>query len=223
MPSLLFVEDNEDLLLNLQAWFEPQGYDQDFARDGAHALELIKSSHYDCIVLDIMLPRLNGFELCRKLRELNISTPVIMLTARDSVEDRVRGLELGADDYLIKPFSLRELQARIAALLRRGQKSKKLTFGPLKMDAAQIRVWRGSIEIRPGPTGFRILEMLIRAAPNVVTRREIEHHIWGEEPPGPGALRNHILELRRALDRPFDFDMLETVPHQGYRLRDAGK
>lgn len=220
MPSLLFIEDNEELLANLYAWFEPLGYDLDSARDGVAAYELLGRAAFDCIVLDLLLPRMDGFELCRRLRsEACINTPLIMLTARDSVEDRVRGLELGADDYLVKPFSLRELEARIRAILRRpGLRGQSLRFGPLEIFPQERRVLRDGQELRPGPTGFLILEELMRRAPGVVTRERLEELLWGDAAPGSSALRNHILELRRVIDRPFNSDLLKTVPHVGYRL-----
>lgn len=220
MASLLFVEDNEDLLANLYAWFEPRGHLLDCARDGAAAFKRIVAGNYDCIVLDVMLPRLDGFSLCRKLREENVvSVPIIMLTARDAVEDRVKGLELGADDYLVKPFSLRELEARINALMRRPPGAAIcLRFDEIEIFPGERRALRNGVELRLAPASFSILLELVRSAPNLVSRQRLEDILWGEAPPGGSALRNHILELRRALDKPFGSSLLQTVPHQGYRL-----
>lgn len=222
MASLLLVEDNEDLLENLYLWLEPLGYELDSARNGAQAMELACASQYDCIVLDINLPRLDGFTVCSRLREDHgIRTPIIMLTARDSIDDRVHGLSLGADDYLVKPFSLKELQARIEAVLRRPPLATRvLTFGPIQLDRSRRRITRDGADIRLSPAGFRILEKLMLAAPGMVSRQELETMLWGDETPGSGALRNHILDIRRRLDRPFSWPVLETVPHSGYRLRE---
>lgn len=211
------------MLENLYLWLEPLGYELDSARNGPQALELACASRYGCIVLDVNLPGLDGFSVCGKLRsEYGVTTPIIMLTARDSIDDRVKGLSLGADDYLVKPFSLKELQARIEAVLRRPPlASRGLAFGPLHMDRARHKVTRDGQELRLSPAAFRILEKLLQVAPGLVSRQELENMLWGDEPPGPGALRNHILDIRRQLDRPFSWPMLETVPHMGYRLRDC--
>lgn len=221
MAFILLVEDNEDILANLGEWLEAAGFELDFARDGQHGLDLAASEEYDCIVLDIMLPGLDGFEICRKLRnEFGLATPIIILTARDDIDDRVKGLGLGADDYIIKPFSLRELEARIRAVLRRSGRvdSAVLQFGGISLSIAHHTVSRDECEIKLTPAGFRILAELLRAAPGVVSRKKLEHMLWGDETPGPGAMRNHILELRRAIDKPFEKPMLFTVPHVGYKL-----
>ena len=223
MALILLVEDNEDLLANLGEWLERAGFELDFARNGLHAFNLARSGNYDCIVLDVMLPGLDGFEVCRKLRtECCLATPIIMLTAKDSVEDRVNGLGLGADDYLVKPFALRELEARIRALLRRGKQPESaiLKFAGVSLNIPQHSAFRDGVELKLTPACFRILTELLRAAPNVVSRAQLEQILWGSEAPGPGALRNHILELRRVLDRPFAKHLLLTVPHLGYRLSD---
>lgn len=222
MLSLLFIEDDEDILSTLYAWFETRGYLIDCARDGLDAFRRLQAERFDCIILDLMLPGQNGLEVCTKMRSAGIHTPVIILTALDSIEEKVAGLEAGADDYLVKPFSLRELEARIKALLRRpGNRASELVYGELRMLPGQKKVFRKDTELLPTPTGFTILEILMRRAPDLVMRQELERMIWGDEIPGPTALRNHIFELRRVLDKPFAWNMLETVPHVGYRLRNA--
>lgn len=222
MPySLLFIEDNEDILFNLFAWFEEKGFVCDCARNGASGLELASNTQFACIVLDIMLPRLNGIELCKKLRQDGIQTPIIMLTAKDAVEDRVLGLESGADDYLVKPFSLKELEARIHALLRRGNLGNAiLKCGNLTLDKSSRMVSVGDAEVRLAPTGFRILETLLAASPAPVRKEDLETLIWGDFPPDGSALRNHIHELRKLLDLPFNTAILETVPRIGWRLKE---
>lgn len=221
MPcSLLFIEDNEDLLMNLFDWFESKNYSCDCARNGLSGLELATEGSFNCIVLDIMLPGLDGLEVCRKLRKRGAATPIIMLTARDSVADRITGLECGADDYLVKPFSLKELEARIRAVLRRGMSnSPARRFGCLEVDGSRHRAFRDGHELRLSPTGFKILETLVLQAPGIVRRETLENMLWGDDAPVGSALRNHIHELRKVLDKPFDIPLLETVPHLGWRLK----
>lgn len=225
--SLLLVEDNEDILANLYAYLEPLGYTLDCARNGKAGLQMALEYAFDCIVLDVMLPGLDGINLCRSLREEHRSaTPIIMLTARDTVADRVTGLEAGADDYLVKPFALKELEARIRALLRRGRMhSGAITEGKGLWACADLTLneeehWaeRQGRRLRLSPTGFRILRELMRVAPGLLRRQQLEHLLWGDEPPEGSALRTHIHELRRELDKPFALPLLHTVPHVGYRL-----
>lgn len=228
MPlSLLLVEDNEDILANLYAFFEPMGYVLDCARNGKAGLQMALEHDFDCIVLDVMLPGLDGVSLCRRLRqEHKCVTPVIMLTARDAVADRVTGLEAGADDYLVKPFAFRELEARIRALLRRGrmQSATGMDRGglwacaDLTLNDEEHWAARQGRRLRLSPTGFRILKELMRVAPGLVRRQHLEQVLWGDEPPEGSALRTHIHELRRELDKPFGLPLLHTVPHVGYRL-----
>ena len=228
MPcALLLVEDNEDILANLYAFFEPMGYVLDCARNGRAGLQMAIEHDFDCIVLDVMLPGLDGVSLCRRLRqEHKCATPVIMLTARDAVADRVTGLEAGADDYLVKPFAFRELEARIRALLRRGRLQSATgmdrgglwTCADLTLNEEEHWAARQGRRLRLSPTGFRILKELLRVAPGLVRRQHLEQLLWGDEPPEGSALRTHIHELRRELDKPVGLPLLHTVPHVGYRL-----
>lgn len=225
--ALLLVEDNEDILANLYAFLEPLGYELDCARNGRTGLAMALGQHFDCIVLDLMLPGIDGISLCRELRDKHHKhTPIIMLTARDAVADRVQGLEAGADDYLVKPFALKELEARIRALLRRGRMSSGNTadggavwrYADLTFNSGEHWAERQGRRLRLSPTGFRILDELMRAAPGLVRREDLEHALWGDDPPEGSALRTHIHELRRELDKPFAESLLHTVPHVGYRL-----
>ena len=225
--ALLLVEDNEDILANLYAFLEPLGYELDCARNGRTGLAMALGQHFDCIVLDIMLPGIDGISLCRELRDKHHKhTPIIMLTARDAVADRVHGLEAGADDYLVKPFALKELEARIRALLRRGRMSSGNTadggavwrYADLTFNSGEHWAERQGRRLRLSPTGFRILDELMRVAPGLVRREDLEHALWGDDPPEGSALRTHIHELRRELDKPFAESLLHTVPHVGYRL-----
>lgn len=221
--SLLFIEDNEDILLNLFSWFEARNYICDCGRNGISGLELALNGDFDCIILDLMLPDLDGMEVCRILRDRGLAIPIIMLTARDAVPDRIEGLEAGADDYLVKPFSLKELEARIRAVLRRKWATGvKLGFGPLEMNRKLHTVSRNGMELRLSPSCFKILEILLQAAPDLVPKERLERELWGDDAPEGSALRNHIHELRKIMDKPFEAQLLETVPHLGWRLRLPG-
>jgi DNA-binding response OmpR family regulator len=222
---VLFIEDNAALLQNLYDYFEDQGYELDSARDGLAGLALASSGAYDLIVLDLSLPRLDGLELCRRLRaDHGQRTPILMLTARDAVEQRVAGLRAGADDYLVKPFALAELEARIEALLRRSQPVAEslLHFADLVLDVANARAVRAGQPLTLTPTELKLLETLLRAAPRLVRRAELERVLWPDLPPDSDALRTHIHGLRQAVDRPFSTPLIETVRGIGYRLAVPG-
>lgn len=221
---VLIVEDNADIVANLYAYLEPLGYVLDDARSGEAGLAAAECSVYDAIVLDLMLPRLDGIELCRRLRrDLRIATPVLMLTARDTVRDKIEGFDSGADDYLVKPFSMAELDVRLRALVRRAQDAvvaPRLTVGELSFDLATMTVTRAGRRIELTPTGYKLLARLMRDAPRIVPRRALEDAVWGDEPPESDALRSHLHVLRQEIDKPFGEAMLVTVPSFGYRLVD---
>lgn len=217
---VLFIEDNAALLQNLYDYFEGRGYQLDSARDGLSGLHLASSGDYDLIVLDLGLPRLDGLSLCRQLRDSAVCTPILMLTARDAVEQRVEGLRAGADDYLIKPFALAELEARIEAVLRRNRPTSGavLHFADLVLDVANAHAERAGQALALTPTELKLLEALLRAAPRLVRRTELERLLWPDQPPDSDALRTHIHGLRQAVDRPFVRPLIETVRGLGYRL-----
>ena len=220
---ILIVEDHPDILANLYGFLEPKGHVLDAARNGYAALALASENDYDVIVLDIGLPGLNGLELCQKLRgELALATPVLMLTARDSLNDKVAGFDSGADDYLVKPFSLVELDVRLKALVRRSEgrsaASNKLRFGELVFDPDIQQATRANHPVNLTRTGYILLHALLKAAPRIVSRDTLEQAVWGEDRPDSDALRTHIHALRQALDKPFAYPMLLTVPGAGYRL-----
>lgn len=219
---LLIIEDNPDILANLYGFFEPLGYALDNSRDGVNGLRMAESTNYDCVILDIMLPGISGVQVCRNLREkARSSIPILMLTARDTLEDKVTGFDAGADDYLIKPFSLIELEARVKALIRRSKPAHyggAIQFGPLRLNSDTREVFRNEYPIALTPIGYQILETLMRAAPSIVSKEELEHEIWQESPPDSDAMRTHIHLLRQSIDKPFDSSMLQTVRSIGYRL-----
>ncbi|MGZ8317382.1 MAG: response regulator transcription factor [Telluria sp.] len=220
---ILIVEDHPDIRANLYGFLEPKGHVLDSADSGYGGLALASQHEYDVIVLDVMLPGLNGLEFCKRLRtELNNATPVLMLTARDTLQDKVAGFESGADDYLVKPFSLVELEVRLKALARRATAGRvagtRLHFGALEFNPDTLEAARAGQPLTLTKTGYTILRCLLQSAPAIVSRESLEHAIWGEDRPDSDALRTHIHALRQALDKPFPFPMLRTIPGVGYRL-----
>ena len=219
--QILIVEDNADIAENIGDYLEQQGHVLDFAMDGIGGLHLALTQDFDVIVLDIMLPGMDGLTFCRKLRkEADSKTPVLMLTARDTLSDKLEGFKAGADDYLVKPFALQELAARIGVLVRRGNRTSitRLSVADLEVDIGTMLVQRAGRKVEMNRVCLKILIMLMQAHPNIVTRKELEHALWGDEPPGSDALRSHIYALRSAIDRPFKVSLLETVHGVGYRL-----
>lgn len=222
--TLLLIEDHRDIAESIVDFLEPRGFAVDYAADGVTGLHLAVSNAYDVIVLDVMLPGIDGLTVCRKLREeARRETPILMLTARDTLEDKITGLDAGADDYLVKPFEIRELEARLRSIVRRhrGTTAREThTVGDLTLDLATLKVTRAGRPLSLTPIGFRLLAALARASPRVVSRRDLEREVWGEEPPDSDALRSHLYNLRKVIDRPFDRQLLHTVAAAGYRLAD---
>lgn len=221
--NILLIEDNRDLALNLFDYFEAKGHDMDLAGDGISGLHLAASNHYDVLILDLMLPGIDGLTLCRRLREAGKQTPVLMLTARDSLDDKIAGLEAGADDYVVKPFALREVEARLRALVRRAQVregSSVLQVGDLSFNPDTLKVVRGERTIELPPIPLKILEILMRHAPRVLPREELERGIWGGSPPDSDALRAHLHILRSAIDKQADRPLIRTLRGIGYQISD---
>lgn len=220
--TLLLVEDHKDLAEAVGAYLESSGFTMDYAYDGLCALHLATTQIYDAIILDIMLPGVDGFEICRRLRkDARMNTPILMLTARDQLDDKLEGFQLGADDYLIKPFDMPELEARLIALIRRqrGEMDESVyTVDDLKLDTNTMQVTRQGKTIHLSPTCLRILRILMRESPNMVTREKLEKELWGELTPDSDTLRSHIYKLRKAIDKPFDQPLLETQQSIGFRL-----
>lgn len=222
---ILLVEDNRRLHNSLRKTLEEDGYAVDSAYDGEEGEDYALSAPYDVIILDIMLPKKNGFDLCRDIRRQQVKSPILMLTARDAVDDRVEGLDSGADDYLVKPFAYKELQARLRALLRRElpDKSGVLQVSDLKLDPATHAVSRGNIDIDLTAREFSLLEYLMHNANRIVTREMIEAHIWNFDfISGSNVIDVNIRRLRRKIDDPFDTPLIETVRGVGYRLKAPG-
>ena len=224
--KILVIEDNPDILANVLDYLQLKGFIADCARDGLSGLHLAVSGHYDLIVLDLMLPGIDGYQLCQRLREdARLATPIIMLTARDTLDDRLQGLKTGADDYLIKPFALPELVARIEAILRRtrGGLVHQLQVDDLVYDLDTLRVSRNGKPLKLNPIALKLLAVLMQKSPAVVRRETLEQAIWGEDPPDSDSLRSHIYQLRQALDKPFDRPLLHTVHGVGYCVAKSPK
>ena len=218
---ILVIEDNRDILANVLDYLQLKGFSVDCAQDGLSGLHLASTGHYDLIVLDIMLPGIDGYQVCKRLREDGQSeVPILMLTARDALDDRLHGLNVGADDYLIKPFALSELVARIEAILRRSQGSRKrqLKVADLLYDLDTLYVSRAGQPLKLNPIGLKLLAVLMQKSPAVVRREVLEEALWGDDCPDGDSLRSHIHQLRQVLDKPFNTELLHTQHGLGYRL-----
>lgn len=218
---ILIIEDNPDIAANIGDYLEEKGHTVDFAGDGITGLHLAVVNDFDAIVLDLALPGMDGLEVCRKLRhEAGKNTPILMLTARDRLEDKLAGFETGADDYLVKPFELQEVEARLEVLTSRGSRraSKEIRVGDLLFNLDTLVANRVGQDIDLNPIGLKLLRCLMEASPNVVSRAELEKKVWGEEMPDSDSLRVHIHSLRAAIDKPFGSKMIQTRHGIGYRL-----
>jgi two-component system, OmpR family, response regulator len=219
---VLIVEDEVKMASLLRRGLREEGLAADVARTGDDALWMARATEYDAIVLDVMLPGVDGFEICRRLREGGTWSPVLMLTARDGVDDRVTGLDAGADDYLTKPFSFAELLARLRALGRRPpvERPTILEVDDLRLDPATRRVWRGDVEIQLSAKEFALLETFMRRPGEVLSRYQLLEHCWdyGYENRS-NVVDVYVRYLRKKIDRPFERASLETVRGVGYRLR----
>ena len=219
---VLVVEDEVRMARLLKRALDEEGHTVDIAADGPDGLWMATENTYAAIVLDVMLPGFDGFELCRRLREAGVWAPVLMLTARDQVGDRVRGLDAGADDYMVKPFSLLELAARLRALARRDDRPRPVTLaeGDLRLDPAARKAWRAGTELRLSPREFSLLELFLRHPGTVLTRTQILESVWDfAYEGGSNVVDQYVNYLRRKIDVPFGRHDIETVRGVGYRLR----
>ena len=219
--KLLLIEDHKNIADIIFDYFEIKGYQLDYAHNGLQGYDLARQQHYDLIILDVMLPKMDGLTVCNRLREDGINTPILMLTARDTREDILSGFSQGADDYLLKPFDLDILDARIKALTRRhsgGAGKTALHFCELKLDLANRVLHRESQELSLNPTQFIILKLLMARAPKAVNKEEISTALWGDDEPETDLLRSHIYQLRRLVDKPFKHAYIKTLPKVGYQL-----
>lgn len=220
---ILVIEDNSDIAANIGDFLADRGHVVDFAGDGVTGLHLAVVNEFDAIILDLGLPGMDGLEVCRKLRQdARRQTPVLMLTARDALDQKLSGFDSGADDYMVKPFALQELAVRIEVLGRRGKgiKSRVLQLADLTYNLDTLVVIRDGKSIQLNPIGLKLLQALMDSAPSVVTRQELETRVWGEELPDSDSLRVHIHGLRAAIDKPFDKLLIQTRHGIGYRMVD---
>jgi DNA-binding response OmpR family regulator len=223
---LLLVEDHRELSEHLSALLADRGHEVQVAVDGPSAVAAATGRAHDVIVLDRLLPGFDGLEVCRRLREEHrLNVPILMLTAKDTIADRVAGLEAGADDYLVKPFALAELEARLKALVRRTAPEPSATpvelkVADLRYDPRTLEAERAGHVIRLNPSTRRILALLMQNTERVVSRAELESALWGDSPPPGDVLRAHVYALRNAVDKPFERKLLHTVHGEGYRLAD---
>ncbi len=222
--SVLIVEDHKELASTIGEILEHSGFVVDYAMDGLTGLHLAVTNIYDAIILDVMLPGIDGFAVCNKLRnEAKSDVPILMLTARDQISDKLEGFGKGADDYLIKPFDPDELIARLNALIRRykGELDKNIMkVGDLTFDPESLRVHREGQLLKVSPTGLQILKILMQKSPNVITKEMLSKELWGELAPESDVLRSHLYILRKTIDKPFEKQLLHTIPAVGIKLED---
>ena len=219
--KILLIEDNKQIADVIFDYFEACGAMLDYASTGTHGLLLAQQHKFDCIILDLMLPGIDGISICKQLRATGNNTPIVMLTARDTQSDELLGLEVGADDYIVKPFDLELLEARIKSLLRRQSGfafQSELQLFDLKLNVQTHQVWRQDKEIKLNPSCFKILKLLMEKSPAIVSRQEIEHLLWPDDPPDQDVLRKHIYHLRTKIDKPFCEERIKTLPKLGYQL-----
>jgi DNA-binding response OmpR family regulator len=221
--KVLIIDDDLKIVTALRRGLEAEGFAVEVARDGLDGLWLATESAPDAIVLDVMLPRMNGYVLCRTLREREVWTPILMLTAKDGDEDETEGLDLGADDYLVKPFAFAVLVARLRALLRRSAPPVPIAVGDLRINTGSRRAWRDDIEIRLTARQFDVLEFLVRRAGQVHSKSDVLAAVWPHDYDGdPNIVEVYVRRLRRAIDEPFGRHSIETVRGAGYRIVDDG-
>ncbi len=218
---ILLIEDQHSIAKNIAGYLEQKGHSLDFACNGLQGVELALQQFYDLIILDLNLPMMDGLQVCQQLRlHADRQIPIIMLTARDSIEDKISGFHAGADDYLTKPFSLEELEVRCLALSRRHllQRKESIVLGPLLIDKKRKTVSREGLPLELHTMGYKILLLLAEAYPRVVSRSELSHQLWRDEPTESDALRSHIYQLRTVLDKPFATPLLKTIFGVGFTL-----
>lgn len=221
MLNVLLVEDDYDLAETVVDYLELESISCDFASNGMAGLHFIQENQYDVVLLDLNLPRLDGLTLCERVRASGNDTPVLMLTARDQLDDKLAGFAAGTDDYLVKPFELQELVVRIKALAkRRSGQAKLLSCGDLEMNLSARTVTRAGQGIKLSPIGWRLLENLLRASPEVVSKAKLVAAVWGDEPPDSDSLKVHLFHLRKAIDGPFARPLLHTVASHGFAIKE---
>ena len=217
--KLLLVEDNQDLAATIIDYLELEEIYCDHAANGVAGLQLMGKDTYDAIILDVSMPRMDGLTMCKTMREQGFSIPVLMLTARDTLKDKLAGFNAGTDDYLVKPFEMLELIARIQVLCKRNTgQVQKLSLWDLEVDFKQRMAHRNHRQIQLSPSGWTLLEILMRHSPNVVSRAQLSQALWGDDSPDSDALKVHLFKLRQQVDQENEFKLIHTVVGQGIRF-----
>ncbi|MFT5757191.1 MAG: DNA-binding response OmpR family regulator [Alteromonadaceae bacterium] len=219
--NALLVEDDLDLAATIIDYLELEDIVCDHAANGIAGLQLINKHHYDVIILDVNMPRMDGLSVCQNIREQGMTTPVLMLTARDTLDDKLAGFAVGSDDYLVKPFAMLELVARLKALAqRRSGQTSKLTVQSLSVDLDKKVAIRGSRKLHLSPIGWKILEILLRKSPEAVSREKIAQAVWGDDVPESNSLKVHIFKLREQVEGENEQKLIHTLPGVGFTLRE---
>ncbi len=219
--SVLLVEDNADFAETLADYLIEKNIFCEIASNGLSGLSFAQDRQFDVILLDLNLPRMDGIEVCESLRQSGVDTPIIMITARDQLDDKIEGFGAGTDDYLVKPFEFAELVLRLNNLAnRKSGEGKLIEVGSLSLDLNKRQARRGKRKLRLTPTGWRILVHLARKSPQIVTHEELEYLVWGEDPPDSNSLKSHLFNLRRQVQKPFDTPLLQSVRSIGVTLRE---
>jgi DNA-binding response OmpR family regulator len=218
--QVLIVDDEVDILTTIADQLSLDNIIADCAYNGEQALALVQKNNYDVIVLDVMMPKLNGIATCQKIRAHGCTTPIIFLTARDTLDDKIIGFNAGGDDYLVKPFAMDELLCRIQALSKRvsRQSISQVQYGELLIDLDSKQIYRSAQLLNLNQIQYKLLKQLITQAPKIVTREQLEYDIWQGEPPDSDSFRSHLYQLRQIVDKPYPYDILKTVRNQGYKL-----
>ena len=217
---ILLAEDNRDLAASVLDYLEMKGFECDYAERGDHALQLIQENTYDAVILDVMMPGIDGLNLCKKIRVQGLSTPIIMLTARDTLDDKLAGFKAGADDYLVKPFDLPELEMRLHVIgKRKSNNSITIKIGDLAINQDTHQAHRAGVLLDLSPACWKLLLALAKASPKVLSRSELEKTLWQDTPPDSEALKTHLYMLRKTLDKPFDTMLVHTLRGVGVALR----
>lgn len=218
--SALLIEDDKDLAEAISDYMELDGFEFDFAYNGLAGLNLALANRYDIILTDLNMPKMDGIDVCQSLRDKGVTTPILMLTARDTLDDKLDGFAAGSDDYLVKPFALQELKVRLLALVRRARGVvTRLSVGDLHVDLDKHQVTRAGQSLKLPPVCWKMLVCLMQNSPNVVSKTRLEEEVWGDELPSPDSVKVHLFKLRQAMDAPFDSKLIHTVHGVGIVLK----
>ena len=219
--QVLLVEDDLDLAATIVDYLELEKISCDHAANGIAGLKFINQQHYDVVILDVNLPRMDGLTVCKNIREQGINIPVLMLTARETLDDKLAGFAVGSDDYMVKPFEMLELIARIHVLAnRRNGSTNVLSLHGIDVDFSAKTVKREGSILQLSPTGWKILEVLMRKSPEVVSKEQLLNAVWGDELPDSDSLKVHLFKLRQVIDRKNQNKLIQTVAGQGFVFRE---